>query len=333
MALLSLSALCDRFNAHQASRNRPKTVSFYRDSLRVVCELPGLDERGNPTPPLGPRAAMSLTAADLDAFVRAARAEPLRYTLQPERHRELSTVNAYLRALKAALRWAADGNGLRSVPIRVRFLRTVAKSPVLFTTTQLDALMRAAAPRERLLVLLLGATAGRISEVLHMKWADVVWDRGEILITAKPDAGWTPKTHHERGVFIPAGVLDQLRAYRDQLARADRARDGDWIFQASPGLARALSGHRAGADAERPRRWKDPYPRMRVVFRRAGLYTRGRLHHVLRKAAATAWIRAGVDVKTVSELLGHADVTTTLRHYVVADERSKRDAALRGIAS
>ena len=38
--------------------------------------------------------------------------------------------------------------------------------------------------------------------------------------------------------------------------------------------------------------------------------------HALRHTFATRCIEAGVDVKTLSELLGHSDVKTTLNRYV-----------------
>lgn len=38
--------------------------------------------------------------------------------------------------------------------------------------------------------------------------------------------------------------------------------------------------------------------------------------HALRHTFATRCIEAGVDVKTLSEMLGHSDVKTTLNKYV-----------------
>lgn len=37
--------------------------------------------------------------------------------------------------------------------------------------------------------------------------------------------------------------------------------------------------------------------------------------HVLRHTAASAWLAAGVDVRTVAEFLGHSDPGFTLRTY------------------
>ncbi len=336
MANLSFDVLCSRFLAHLEIRSAAKTVAFYRDCTRVLRTLPGLDEHGAATPPLGARAALDLGQRELDAFVRAARAEPLTYAGGVVRHREVGTINAYLRTLKALLRWGADGNGLARVPVRVRFLPPVRRLPVLFSTVELDRLMLAAAPRERLLVLLLGASAERVNEILHTQVGDVSWlpdGLAEIRVTAKPEAAWRPKTHQERSIFLPPGVARELAAYVAQLRAEGRGEPTDWLFQVSPRLARVRPSRARKVPAgRRPARWANPYPKMRAVFRRAGLYTRGRLHHLLRKAAATAWLRAGVDVKTVSEMLGHADVATTLRHYVIADDDSKKAAALRGLA-
>jgi integrase len=47
--------------------------------------------------------------------------------------------------------------------------------------------------------------------------------------------------------------------------------------------------------------------------------------HDLRDTAATLMIRAGVDIRTVADILGHADPATTLRRYahVLPDMRAR----------
>lgn len=50
----------------------------------------------------------------------------------------------------------------------------------------------------------------------------------------------------------------------------------------------------------------------------------GYTFHALRHTFATRGIEAGVDVKSLSELLGHSDVTTTLRCYVHPSANQKR---------
>lgn len=49
--------------------------------------------------------------------------------------------------------------------------------------------------------------------------------------------------------------------------------------------------------------------------------------HKLRHSFASVAITNGADIASVSEVLGHADKTTTLRLYTHANEESKRKAA------
>ena len=61
------------------------------------------------------------------------------------------------------------------------------------------------------------------------------------------------------------------------------------------------------------------------VLRAAGLDQEGITPHKLRHTFATHLIRNGVDVGTVQELLGHADLQTTAK-YLHSDTRTKRAA-------
>lgn len=67
---------------------------------------------------------------------------------------------------------------------------------------------------------------------------------------------------------------------------------------------------------------------LRSCLDQAGLKRRG--IHALRHTFATNCIRAGMDVRTLSEILGHADVALTLRLYVHSDMETKR-AGMRAI--
>ena len=60
------------------------------------------------------------------------------------------------------------------------------------------------------------------------------------------------------------------------------------------------------------------------ILRRCGI--RKRCYHTLRHTYATRCIEKGIDIKSVSEMLGHADVVTTLRLYVHPSMDSKKSA-------
>jgi integrase len=49
-------------------------------------------------------------------------------------------------------------------------------------------------------------------------------------------------------------------------------------------------------------------------------------YHALRHTFATRCIEAGVDVKSLSEILGHANVNITLNRYVHSSFEQKRES-------
>lgn len=51
-----------------------------------------------------------------------------------------------------------------------------------------------------------------------------------------------------------------------------------------------------------------------------------RNYHVLRHSFATRCIEGGMDIKSLSEILGHANVQTTLQMYIHPSMASKRAA-------
>ena len=64
--------------------------------------------------------------------------------------------------------------------------------------------------------------------------------------------------------------------------------------------------------------------RYKALLNRCGVGYRS--FHALRHTYATRCIEQGVDAKSVSELLGHSDVRTTLRLYVHSSMEYKRKA-------
>lgn len=70
------------------------------------------------------------------------------------------------------------------------------------------------------------------------------------------------------------------------------------------------------------------YKTMECILKKCGITDKENLVHALRHTFATTLIRNGVDIKAVSEILGHEDVSTTLNTYHHVIEQQKHSAVM-----
>ena len=63
-----------------------------------------------------------------------------------------------------------------------------------------------------------------------------------------------------------------------------------------------------------------------VLLKRCGIHHRG--FHALRHTFATRYIENGADIKSISEMLGHADIKMTLRYAHLAPDKLADAVAL-----
>jgi integrase len=177
-------------------------------------------------------------------------------------------------------------------------------------------------------------TGMREGEVCGLRWADVDLETdgsgrptgGTISVCRSIGDGEKgtylkqPKTGHTRDVPIPAYLADALGRWRS-VVRAE-AMAGGATFPGEIYVIGDVDGnwylpHTLGV------MWHD-------LVRPLGIKgTEGRFptFHDLRHTFATQAIAAGVDVKTVSSILGHANAAMTLNVYASADPDAKRRAA------
>ncbi len=184
--------------------------------------------------------------------------------------------------------------------------RRVKALPVYPTYSEVHRIL-AACPNERdqMLIKLLFATGGRVSEVLAARVGDIT-KHGIRLRNLKQDA------EAEKHVFLPAAVLADLRAYVDgrlpQQHIIGRLADGEAITRQQAYNIVQNAARRAG-----------------VLKRRfGGDEPRPIWPHALRHANAIHLLDQGVAVNAVKEQLGHARLDSTMVYLQLTDPHRRR---------
>jgi integrase len=167
------------------------------------------------------------------------------------------------------------------------------------------------------------ASCLRYSELTALRWEDVDLKRQRVSVrrtwsrSGVQGMPWmieAPKDHEQRVVPIDDETVAVLVRHRERQVFA-RARSGRWVEHdlIFPGRDGGM------VSAEMVRR------RFRQAVADAGVTP---LHfHGLRHTGATLLLRAGVPLKVVSDILGHASISFTAKTYIHIGESMQDDAA------
>lgn len=187
---------------------------------------------------------------------------------------------------------------------------------------------------------LLYGTGMRLMECLRLRVKDVDFDRGEILVRegkgAKDRVTMLPRTldgplreqlakaralfEYDRENGLPGVYLPH--ALERKYPQAGATWPWFWVFPA----AGVSVDPRSGIERRHHAHEKALQRAMKEAARRAGLAKPVSVH-TLRHSFATHLLDAGYDIRTVQELLGHADVSTTMIYTHVLNRGG------RGVAS
>ncbi|EDP67023.1 integrase/recombinase XerD [alpha proteobacterium BAL199] len=242
----------------------------------------------------------SLETADVDglrAYLSAAEAGGV---MPRTAARRLSAQRQFFRFLYAEGRRADDPTATLDAPRRGRPL------PKILSEADVDALLDAACDRPgpeglRLICLLevLYATGLRVSELVGLPFAAVARDPHVLIVRGKGGK--------ERMVPLTAAAMDAIAAYK-------AVRGVFLTTKASPHLfpSRSAQGHLTR------RRFGQLLDETAIL---AGIDPAKVSPHVLRHAFATHLLDHGADLRSVQQMLGHADISTTQIYTHVLAER------------
>ncbi|MFN3843797.1 MAG: integron integrase [Rehaibacterium terrae] len=230
----------------------------------------------------------------------------------------------------------------------IRRAKRPERLPVVLTRAEVAALLGELSGRAWLMAALLYGSGLRLMECVRLRIKDVDCERRELIVR-------DGKGGKDRRTMLPAALVEPLRA---QMAEARRVHAADlaagfgavWLPDALarkyPNAPREPGWQYVFPARERSRDPRDGQIRrhhvdeqalqraMKAAVRRAGL-AKPASCHTLRHSFATHLIEDGYDIRTVQELLGHADVATTQIYTHVLNRgagavRSPLDGARRG---
>ena len=213
---------------------------------------------------------------------------------------------------------------LKYVEIQARAKR-IERRPVVLTCDEVTSVLKEMKGVARMVGCLLYGTGLRLEEALTLRVKDLDFARNEILVR-------NGKGGKDRVTMLPAGLKGPLE---EHLKRVGVIHEKDVLEGAGRvWLPYALAQKYPNADREWPWQWVFPAVRryrdaksgmerrhhlhetcvqkaIRGAARRAGIVKHATCHS-FRHSFATSLLEAGYDIRTVQELLGHKDVSTTM---------------------
>jgi integrase/recombinase XerD len=218
----------------------------------------------------------------------------LLYLLQ-ERHRSRSTVNITSCAMRFLV---CEVLGQTERRPQIPMGRTPQRLPQVLSRAEVAALLAVPmSPKASMFLTTAYASGLRVSELCQLRGCDIDSAPDRMCIRVVQGKGG-----QDRYGLLTAELLDQLRLYWRTCRHL--ASGADWLFPARSNPSRPL-------DRASGQRY------YHLARDGAGITKSGGIH-TLRHCFATHLLEAGVDLNSISKLLGHAQLSTTSRYLRMA---------------
>lgn len=184
--------------------------------------------------------------------------------------------------------WAVEHKLIKNNPVKeLKRFKVSTKQPRFFSQKEISLILNSCSRRWYPAYLILLHTGMRRGELTNLEWADIDFERKVIKIKSKD--GWSPKGKREREIPINDELLKTMKELK-QKSKGKHVLERDELKK----YDRAL--------------WEN-FWRLTKKLRIENVS-----FHTFRHTFASYLIMNGVDIVTVKELLGHTDITTTMRY-------------------
>lgn len=205
-----------------------------------------------------------------------------------------SSVNMIINALQFYFRMVLHRDNFE---IKLPRPRKEDKIPVVLTFEECSRIFSQVVNPKHKLLLLLGYGAGlRRSEIVGLKWVDILFDEHKIIVRQS-------KGNKDRVVMLPYSIVAYLEDYRKVYP------PDEWVF-AGQYKGEALSVGTVQTV-------------MRNAVQKAGLEKKASVH-TLRHSFATHLLENGTDIRYIQQLLGHSSIKTTMVYTHILPKAARK---------
>lgn len=201
--------------------------------------------------------------------------------------------------LRMAIRWRyIDWNVVSSVDK----MKVAERSPRFLNRAEIHRLAEAArGSHVHPLIMTALHTGMRKSELFNLKWSDIDFSQHTVTVQSKDD--WHTKNYKSRTIQLTPALYEVLREHRK--LHLELGIHSEYVF--------TYQGHQFKSNIKRT---------LSRVLEKAGL--EGVTLHTLRHTFASQLVMAGVPLREVQELMGHASFETTLQYAHLSEDHAKR---------
>ena len=225
---------------------------------------------------------------------------------------EKSTISRKMSALSHFFIFLLEENIIKSNPIHELDLpKQIKKLPKILSVDQVEKLIKSSREdqsvngiRLNTMIEILYATGIRVSELVEMKLSATYAEKNFLLIQGKGNK--------ERLVPISENTEDKIKDYlkiRNEFINNDT--DSKWLFPSKQSSKGHITRQRFNQ-------------LLQTLCERVNLNNIKISPHKLRHAFATHLLANGVDLRSLQQMLGHADISTTQIYTHVLKDRLKK---------